>query len=85
MSDPAHRYTAREVATHPWTTGDTDQNASRPPNVLALMKNFAKMKNADDLVSRLYLAAYLSSYHEKAIRVLLRARLEVTSQSWSQV
>ena len=45
--DPAHRYTANEIASHPWTMGSTDANTSMPTNVLAMMKDFAK-KMADD-------------------------------------
>jgi len=46
--DPARRYTAREVASHYWVTGNEKVIASKPPNVLALMKNFAKFSNNDE-------------------------------------
>ena len=41
--DPAHRYTASEVTSHPWTLGREDaESAPNQPNVLAMMKDYAK-------------------------------------------
>ena len=51
VADPAHRYTASEVASHPWTMGSSEN--TRPPNVLALMKDYAKTMGSNDELSDL--------------------------------
>nr|XP_002124936.1 serine/threonine-protein kinase 33-like [Ciona intestinalis]XP_018673303.1 serine/threonine-protein kinase 33-like [Ciona intestinalis]XP_018673304.1 serine/threonine-protein kinase 33-like [Ciona intestinalis]XP_026695741.1 serine/threonine-protein kinase 33-like [Ciona intestinalis] len=46
--DPAHRLTASEVASHPWTLGSND-SSSNPTNVLDMMKDYAKEMAGNDV------------------------------------
>lgn len=55
--DPAHRYTANEIASHPWSTGSKDSQTNMPTNVLTMMKDYAKIMAEESLdhVSACYL------------------------------